>query len=127
MDYLLNTSTHTSSSGAFSPPSSPLSSPHRRPSASTHYPQPLSKDSRLCAPTVATVMRSLDTAQHSPVIKRLHRELQEQTSRAYLFRGSKLVHNLNHLKEQKAARRKKKVKRKKSKPMKARSDSAEYQ
>jgi hypothetical protein len=63
-------------------------------------------------------MRSLDAAKRSPVIKRLQRELSEQTSRAYLFRGPKFARNLASL-ELAGAKKKRKVKKRRAGKKKA--------
>lgn len=121
MDYLarevLNSTAHdTSGHSSFSP----LSSPYRQRTRSA----PLSRDSRLCAPTVATVMRSLDTAQQSPVIKRLHREIEAQI-KACPARRTELVNSLNELtKPTKSTGKKRTKKQKRKKVRKLRSTSA---
>jgi hypothetical protein len=100
-----------SSSSPFSTPTgSPL---RRRRQGDPVYIPPISRDSRLTEPTVSAVMRSLDAAKRSPVIKRLQRELSEQTSRAYLFRGPKFARNLASL-ELAGAKKKRKVKRRRA-------------
>jgi hypothetical protein len=82
------------------------------------YIAPLPRDSRLVEPTVATVMRSLDTAQQSPVIKRLQRDLAEQTSKTYLFRGPKFAKNLASF-QAADAKKKRKVKKRRGSRTKA--------
>lgn len=95
---------------------SPFSTPTRSPRKKIPiYGAPLPKESRLTAPTVATVMRSLDTAQHSPIIKRLQTELNAQPSKAYLFRGPKFAKNLAAF-QTTPPKRKRKVKKGKKGP-----------
>ena len=84
-------------------------SPKRR-ASSGHYIAPLPTSSRLVVPTVTSVMRSLITAQQSPVIRRLEKSVQNKPSKTYLLHGEKLAQRLQAA--EKPAKKRKMKKRK---------------
>lgn len=89
-------------------------SPARRRSSAPSYIAPLPSSSRLRVPTVTSVMRSLVTAQQSPVIRRLERAVHNKPSKTYLLHGEKLAKKLTQAQERqdKASRKKRTKKRK---------------
>lgn len=84
--------------------------PKRRASSGSHNIAPLSATSRLNVPTVTSVMRSLLTAQQSPVIRRLEKAVHNKPSKTYLLHGEKLAQRLQAA--EKPAKKRKMKKRK---------------
>lgn len=84
--------------------------PKRRASSGSHSIAPLSATSRLNVPTVTSVMRSLLTAQQSPVIRRLEKAVHNKPSKTYLLHGEKLAQRLQAA--EKPAKKRKMKKRK---------------
>jgi len=91
-------------------------SPAKRRSSTPTYIAPLPSSSRLTVPTVTSVMRSLVTAQQSPVIRRLERTVHNKPSKTYLLHGDKLAKKLTQAQEKldKAGKKKKATKKRKS-------------
>ena len=66
-------------------------------------------NSRLIIPTVATIMRNLDTVQSSPIIKKLQKEIIQADNKTYLFQGSKFMKNIEKFNKNNKKKRKKRV------------------
>ena len=101
-----------------SPAAAASSPPRRRASTPTYAAPPLASGSRLRVPTVNSVMRSLVTAQQSPVIRHLEKSVHDRPSKTYLLHGEKLAKKLEKAQQGKPAKRRKTKKRK---PVAARS------
>lgn len=90
--------------------SSPVASPTKRRASTPTYIAPIAATSRLVVPTVNSVMRSLVTAQQSPVIRRLEQSVANKPSKTYLLHGDKLT--LAQEREDKASKKRRVKKRK---------------